>query len=196
MALLLSPLDLANLWNPFSRIRIIMGKFGCTQIRTSSSCSARKKKDLSNFGGGLTYLAQRFNQLFDKNPKKNRGVLSKGRLNLWANYSEPNKQIAKIMSPLGATRAWSSNLCAAEFPHYNFDPINRFHKFPRSRGPNSSGALLITCVSVSLASSVQMFGNLVAIPLVDRWTRNITMCSHDDVSWSWCSWSWSWWRRS
>ena len=46
--LLLSPLDPWNLWNPFNRIRIIMGKFGCTQIRTSSSCSSEKEKDLFN----------------------------------------------------------------------------------------------------------------------------------------------------
>ena len=31
------------------------------------------------------------------------------------------------------TRAWGSNLCAAEFPHYNSDPVKRF-----SRGLNTS----------------------------------------------------------
>ena len=53
--LLLSPLDLGNLWNPFNRIRIMMGKFGCTQIRTSSSCSSEKKKDFLIFLGWLAY---------------------------------------------------------------------------------------------------------------------------------------------
>ena len=50
-----------------------------------------------------------------KYPKKTFRFLSKGRLNLMAKYSEPKKQIAKTFFPLGATRAWSSNLCAAEF---------------------------------------------------------------------------------
>ena len=66
------------------------------------------------------------------------GFLSKGWLNLWARYSEPQKQIPKIFFPLGASIAWSSNLCAAEFPHYNSDPVlNGFHKFQGSRGLNS-----------------------------------------------------------
>ena len=52
-ALLLRPLDLGNLRNLFNRIRIVMGKFGCTQIRTSSYCSPEKKKDLFNFWRGL-----------------------------------------------------------------------------------------------------------------------------------------------
>ena len=46
--LLLSPLDPWNLWNPFNSVRIIMGKFGCTQIWTSSSCSSERKKDFGN----------------------------------------------------------------------------------------------------------------------------------------------------
>ena len=41
--LVFGSIDTANLWNPFNRIRIIMGKFGCTQIQTSSSCSCEKK---------------------------------------------------------------------------------------------------------------------------------------------------------
>jgi len=40
------------------------------------------------------------------------------------------KQIAKIMSPLGATRARSLNLCAAEFPNYNSDPVKQVSKIP------------------------------------------------------------------
>ena len=40
--LLLSPLDLENLWNRFNRIRIMMGKFGCTQIQTLSLGSSQK----------------------------------------------------------------------------------------------------------------------------------------------------------
>ena len=32
---------------------------------------------------------------------------------------KPKKQIAKIFSPLGSTRAWSSNSFAAKFPHYD-----------------------------------------------------------------------------
>ena len=50
---------------------------------------------------------------------------STGRLNLWGKHSEPKKQIAKIFCPFGATRAWSSNLWAAKFPHYNSDPVKR-----------------------------------------------------------------------
>ena len=42
------------------------------------------------------------------------------------------------ISPLARLRA-SWNLCAAEFPHYNADPFDGFHKFRRSRGLNSSG---------------------------------------------------------
>ena len=34
---------------PFNRIRILMGKFGCTQIRTSSSCSSEKIFFFFNF---------------------------------------------------------------------------------------------------------------------------------------------------
>ena len=33
-AMVFGPIDIANLRNQFNRIRIIMGKFGCTQIRT------------------------------------------------------------------------------------------------------------------------------------------------------------------
>ena len=36
--------------------------------------------------------------------------------------------IKKIFFLLGATSALSLNLCAAEFPHYNSDPVNGFHK--------------------------------------------------------------------
>ena len=50
-----APHDCANLWKAVNRIRIIMGKFGCTKTRTSSSCSSKKKKDLFNllFGFGI-----------------------------------------------------------------------------------------------------------------------------------------------
>ena len=45
----LASIDIAaNLWNLFNRIRIIMGEFGCTQIRTSSSYSFERKKDFGN----------------------------------------------------------------------------------------------------------------------------------------------------
>ena len=46
--LLFGPIDMGKLWNPFNRIRITMGKFGCTQIQTSSSWSPEKKKDFFN----------------------------------------------------------------------------------------------------------------------------------------------------
>ena len=67
------------------------------------------------------------------------GLLSKGRFNLWAKYSKPKKQITTFFFLFGATRAWSSNLCAAEFTHYDSDPIilNGFHKFVMSMGPNT-----------------------------------------------------------
>ena len=48
LLLVFGPIDIANLWNPFNRIRIIMGEFGCTQIRTSSSYSFERKKDFGN----------------------------------------------------------------------------------------------------------------------------------------------------
>ena len=47
-----------------------MGKFGCTQIRTSSSCSSEKKKNVVICFLGLEYFAQRFNKSFDKNGQK------------------------------------------------------------------------------------------------------------------------------
>ena len=36
------PIHIANLWNPSNRIKIMMGKVGCIQIRTSSPCSTEK----------------------------------------------------------------------------------------------------------------------------------------------------------
>ena len=48
-----------------------MGVFGCTQIRTSSSCSSERKKDANNlFFFGSEYFAQRFNQHVDENGQK------------------------------------------------------------------------------------------------------------------------------
>ena len=66
----LAPMIL-NLWNLFSRIRIIMGKFGCAQIRTSRSYSSGKKKDFLMCFLGLEYFAQKFNRPFNKMAKKN-----------------------------------------------------------------------------------------------------------------------------
>ena len=72
-----------------------MGNFGCTQIRTSSSCSYEKKKDFFYFWGGLglglAYLAQRFNRPLDKNPKKFGYFCTKKRTFLakrWGNWGE------------------------------------------------------------------------------------------------------------
>ena len=59
---LLSPLDHWNLWNPFNRIRVTMGKFSCTQIRTSSSCSSEG----TWFWQSVFWFARRFNRPFDK----------------------------------------------------------------------------------------------------------------------------------
>ena len=39
-------------------------------------------------------------------------------------YPTPPPKKRLIFFLLGSTRAWSSNLCAAEFPHYNSDPVN------------------------------------------------------------------------
>ena len=48
-----------------------MGKFGCTQIRTSSSCSSERKKDFDNlFFSGSEYFAQRFNRPVEENGQK------------------------------------------------------------------------------------------------------------------------------
>ena len=60
------------------------------------------------------YPKKSFFRIFVKRPIKPLGKIS-----------EPKKQIAKFFFPLGATRAWSSNLCAAEFPHYNSDPVKQ-----------------------------------------------------------------------
>ena len=43
-SLVFGPIEITNLWNRFNRIRIIIGEFGCAQIRTSSSCSSERKK--------------------------------------------------------------------------------------------------------------------------------------------------------
>ena len=73
--LLLSPLDLWNLWNPFNRLRIIKGKFGCTQIRASSCCSSEKKNNLNFFG------------VWNIFPRGSIGLLTKmGKTNLWPIY--------------------------------------------------------------------------------------------------------------
>ena len=58
--LVFGSIDIANLWNSFNRIRIIMRKIGCTQIRTSSFCSSEKKKIFKSVFWGLEYFAQRF----------------------------------------------------------------------------------------------------------------------------------------
>ena len=52
----------------------------------------------------------------------------------------PKNRFKKIFLLFVATRAWSSNLSAAEFPHYNSDQ-NLLHKYvismrPNRRGPN------------------------------------------------------------
>ena len=57
-----------------------------------------------------------------KQPKFLWQFLSKGRLNLWAKKSEPKNR--SPTSFLLLERVWSSNLCAAKFPHYNYDPVN------------------------------------------------------------------------
>ena len=66
------PIDIANLWNLFNRIRIIIGKFACTQIRISSSCSSQKKTHFLNLFSGIRIFCpeQRFNLPFDKNGNK------------------------------------------------------------------------------------------------------------------------------
>ena len=56
--LVFGPIDIANLWNPFNRIRIIMGEFGCKQIRTSSSCTFDRKKDFFNLFFGFRIFCQ------------------------------------------------------------------------------------------------------------------------------------------
>ena len=46
-------LDFTDLWKPVNRIRIIMGKLGCTRIQTSSSRRSEKKKDFCNLFFGF-----------------------------------------------------------------------------------------------------------------------------------------------
>ena len=65
------PMDIAILWKAFNRIRIIMGKFGCTQIQTSSSFSSERKKYFSkSVLGGLHILPRGLISLLTKTPKK------------------------------------------------------------------------------------------------------------------------------
>ena len=66
-------IDIANLLNPFLRIRIIMGKFGCTKIRTSSSLCSEKKKDFLNLFLGFigNILPRGLIGLMKKMAKKN-----------------------------------------------------------------------------------------------------------------------------
>ena len=60
-------LDFTNLWKPVNRIRIIMGKLGCTRIQTSSSRrSQKKKKDFCNRFLDSEYFARRLNSPYDK----------------------------------------------------------------------------------------------------------------------------------
>ena len=67
----LAPIDIAHLWKAFNRIRLLMGKFGCTQIQTSNSCSSKRKKDFGNlFFLCSGYSAKRFNWPFGKNGPK------------------------------------------------------------------------------------------------------------------------------
>ena len=70
----IGPIDIVKLWNPFYRIRLIMGKFVCTQIRTSCSCSCEKKKDFLNlFFWVWNILPRGLIGLLTKTPKKNLG---------------------------------------------------------------------------------------------------------------------------
>ena len=66
----LAPIDIANLWKD-NRIRIIMGEFGCTQIRTSNSCSSKRNSFLAICFLGSEYFAQRFNRPFGENSQTN-----------------------------------------------------------------------------------------------------------------------------
>ena len=58
-ALRLSPLGLWNFRNLFNRIRIILGKSGFTQIRTSSSCRSEKEKEFFNLFSGIQHILPR-----------------------------------------------------------------------------------------------------------------------------------------
>ena len=53
----LAPIDLANLCRAVNRSKIIMGEFGCTQIRNLNSCSSKRKKYFGNliFGSGIFF---------------------------------------------------------------------------------------------------------------------------------------------
>ena len=64
VSLVFGPLNLANLWKAVNRIRFIMGKFGRTQIRTSTSFSSDKKYII--FEGILNILSRGLNDLLTK----------------------------------------------------------------------------------------------------------------------------------
>ena len=116
-AQLLSSLDLWNSWNPFNRIRIIMGKLGCTQIQTSSSWSSEQKKDFSNFGGD-------FCQKTDQ---------TSGR-----NIPNPKNRLKKSFFFSGLQELEVRICVQPNFPIIILILLNRSHKFQGSRGLYSS----------------------------------------------------------
>ena len=77
---------IANLWNPFNRVRIIMVEYACTQIRTSSSCSSERKFFLAICFEGSEYFVHMFNRPVDENgQKKCWPIVWPPRLRVWPN---------------------------------------------------------------------------------------------------------------
>ena len=121
-----------------------MGKFRCTQIRTSNSCSSKRNSFLAICFLGSEYFAQRFNQPFDKNPKKiffrvfvKRSIKPLGKI---CNAPPPKKKKLKksvFFSELQALEVW---ICVqANFPVIVLILLNGIHKFQRSWWLNSRG---------------------------------------------------------
>ena len=119
--LVFGPPDFANLWKPLNRNGIIVGKFGCTWIPTSSSCSSERKKGFLNFLGS-EYFAQRFNQPFDEIGQKNVG--------------HPVTSLAKFWGDLGGSRGSFGLKCSPRIADWSLKVIwkcQHMKKFARNK---------------------------------------------------------------
>ena len=84
---LFGPLNLANLWKAVNRIRFKMGQFSRTQIRTLTSSSPKKKKNIfSNFWEVLYILPTCFIGVLTKLSQKNWPIFGPPRARFWPNF--------------------------------------------------------------------------------------------------------------
>ena len=84
---LFGPLNLANLWKAVNRIRLKMGKFSCTQVRTLTSSSPKKKKIFFQFLWGFFISCPHVLSAFWQNCHKNfLPIFVPSRARLWPNF--------------------------------------------------------------------------------------------------------------